>query len=90
MISASWCETCRRRHFLLADWQSLKSMVKAVLRDRQPFVLVMGDIGGLSGSNPVRSMIAIRLVPSIMYDFPAEHWKHLRSTNPVESTFATP
>ena len=23
------------------------------------------------------------------YDFPAEHWKHLRSTNPVESTFAT-
>ncbi len=22
-------------------------------------------------------------------DFPAEHWKHLRSTNPVESTFAT-
>ena len=23
------------------------------------------------------------------YDFPAEHWKHLRSTNPIESTFAT-
>jgi len=23
------------------------------------------------------------------YDFPAEHWKHLRTTNPVESTFAT-
>lgn len=23
------------------------------------------------------------------YDFPAEHWKHLRTTNPVESVFAT-
>ena len=23
------------------------------------------------------------------YDFPAEHWKHLRTTNPIESTFAT-
>lgn len=23
------------------------------------------------------------------YDFPAEHWVHLRTTNPVESTFAT-
>lgn len=23
------------------------------------------------------------------YDFPAEHWKHLRTSNPIESTFAT-
>lgn len=23
------------------------------------------------------------------YDFPAEHWRHIRSTNPIESTFAT-
>ena len=23
------------------------------------------------------------------YDFPAEHWIHIRTTNPVESTFAT-
>ena len=25
----------------------------------------------------------------IFYDFPAEHWGHLRTTNPIESTFAT-
>jgi putative transposase len=25
----------------------------------------------------------------VFYDFPAEHWKHLRTTNPTESTFAT-
>lgn len=23
------------------------------------------------------------------FDFPADHWKHLRTTNPIESTFAT-
>jgi transposase-like protein len=23
------------------------------------------------------------------YDFPADHWKHIRTTNPIESTFAT-
>ena len=23
------------------------------------------------------------------YDFPAAHWQHLRTTNPIESTFAT-
>lgn len=23
------------------------------------------------------------------YDFPAEHWQHIRSTNVIESTFAT-
>ncbi len=25
----------------------------------------------------------------VFYDFPAEHWAHLRTTNPIESTFAT-
>ena len=24
-----------------------------------------------------------------LYDFPAEHWKNLRTTNTIESTFAT-
>lgn len=23
------------------------------------------------------------------HDFPAEHWKHIRTSNPIESTFAT-
>ena len=23
------------------------------------------------------------------YGFPAKHWKHIRTTNPIESTFAT-
>ena len=30
-----------------------------------------------------------RKVLLAFYDFPAEHWMHLRTTNPIESTFAT-
>jgi transposase-like protein len=30
-----------------------------------------------------------RTVLLAFYDFPAEHWGHLRTTNPIESTFAT-
>ena len=30
-----------------------------------------------------------RAVLLTFYDFSAEHWKHLRTTNPIESTFAT-
>ncbi len=30
-----------------------------------------------------------RAVLLSFYDFPAEHWKHIRTTNPIESTFAT-
>ncbi len=30
-----------------------------------------------------------RQVLLTFYDSPAEHWKHLRTTNPIESTFAT-
>ena len=26
---------------------------------------------------------------TMFYDFPAEHWRHLRTTNPIESSFAT-
>ena len=25
----------------------------------------------------------------VFYDFPAEHWVHIRTTNPIESTFST-
>jgi putative transposase len=30
-----------------------------------------------------------REVMLTFYDFPAEHWKHIRTTNPIESTFST-
>jgi len=35
------------------------------------------------------SLAKDRSVLLTFYDFPAEHWIHLRTTNPIESTFAT-
>jgi putative transposase len=37
----------------------------------------------------VACLIKDREVLLTFYDFPAEHWKHVRTTNPIESTFAT-
>jgi len=37
----------------------------------------------------VASLKEDRDVLLAFYDFPAEHWIHLRTTNPIESTFAT-
>jgi len=34
-------------------------------------------------------LVKDREVLLAFYDFPAEHWIHLRTTNPIESTFAT-
>jgi putative transposase len=37
----------------------------------------------------VECLVKDRGVLLTFYDFPAEHWRHIRVTNPIESTFAT-
>lgn len=37
----------------------------------------------------VEKLVKDRTELLAFYDFPAEHWVHLRTTNPIESTFAT-
>ena len=37
----------------------------------------------------VSCLVKDREVLLTFYDFPAEHWRHIRTTNPIESTFAT-
>lgn len=37
----------------------------------------------------VATLVKDRDVLMTFYDFPAPHWQHLRTTNPMESTFAT-
>jgi transposase-like protein len=36
-----------------------------------------------------KSLVEAREKLVTHFDFPADHWKHLRTTNPIESTFAT-
>ncbi len=37
----------------------------------------------------VKCLAKDRAVLLTFYDFPAEHWRHIRTTNPIESTFST-
>ena len=47
------------------------------------------DIYGAKYPKAAQRLEKDREVLLTFYDFPAEHWKHIRTTNPIESTFAT-
>jgi putative transposase len=47
------------------------------------------ELYGVKYDKAVACLQKDRDVLLAFYDFPAEHWKHLRTTNPIESTFAT-
>jgi len=44
---------------------------------------------GASSTTSGRGLVKDRDALLAFYDFPAEHWKHLRTTNVIESSFAT-
>ena len=44
---------------------------------------------GVKYENAVEKLVKDRRELMAFYDFPAEHWKHIRTTNPIESVFAT-
>lgn len=44
---------------------------------------------GVTYEKAVTKRVKDRDVLLAFYDFPAEHWKHIRTTHPIESTFAT-
>ena len=44
---------------------------------------------GVKYDKAVAKLLKDRHTLLAFYDFPAEHWKHIRTTNPIESTFAT-
>ncbi len=43
---------------------------------------------GVKWPKAVSKITAEKEVLLTFYDFPAEHWRHLRTTNPIESAFA--
>lgn len=44
---------------------------------------------GVKWDKAVDKLVKDRDALLTFYDFPAEHWKHIRTSNPIESTFAT-
>ena len=44
---------------------------------------------GVKWDQAVAKLVKDRDALLTYYNFPAEHWKHIRTSNPIESTFAT-
>jgi transposase-like protein len=58
-------------------------------KDAEAAFDAFADIYRAKYDKAVKCLTKDRHVLLAFYDFPAEHWKHLRTTNPIESTFAT-
>lgn len=78
--------------------QSMQGKAKQALRNiylaesRQAAEQAVDRFSGLYGTKypkAVECLAKDRQALLAFYDFPAEHWGHLRTTNPIESTFAT-
>ena len=70
--------------------QALQNIWMAETRkDAEAAFDAFADIYGAKYDKAVECLSKDRDVLLAFYDFPAEHWKHLRTTNPIESTFAT-
>jgi transposase-like protein len=55
----------------------------------QAAIRAFGKLYGAKFPKAVRKVTDGEDVLLAFYDYPAEHWIHLRTTNPIESTFAT-
>ena len=70
--------------------QALQNIWMAETRnDAEAAFDAFADIYRVKYDKAVECLIRDRDGLLAFYDFPAEHWKHLRTTNPIESTFAT-
>ena len=58
-------------------------------RPPRPPSITSSTTYGAKYDKAVACLVKDRETLLAFYDFPAEHWKHVRTTNPVESTFAT-
>lgn len=70
--------------------QKLKAIYQAPTR--REALEALDDFEALYGDRYAKAVQCLRKDQDVLltfYDFPAVHWKHLRTTNPIESTFAT-
>ena len=78
--------------------KSLQRTAKAKLHEiylapsRREALLAIDNFDALFSEKYPKATHCLRKDQDVLltfYDFPAAHWKHLRTTNPIESTFAT-
>ena len=78
--------------------KSVQPMAKADLREvwmapdratAEATVATFAEKYGATYDKVVTCLLKDRNALLTFYDFPAEHWDHLRTSNPIESVFAT-
>ena len=78
--------------------QSVQPAAKADLREiwaapdhatAEAAIATFAEKYGAKYAKAVACLVKDRAALLAFYDFPAEHWDHLRTTNPIESVFAT-
>ena len=92
------CWVHKTMNVLNAMPKSLQAKAKAHLHDiwqagtraeaETAFDFFVGTYG-VKWDKAVAKLVKDRDALLAFYDFPAEHWKHIRTSNPIESTFAT-
>jgi putative transposase len=92
------CWVHKTMNVLNAMPKSLQSKAKAHLHDiwqaetraeaEAAFDFFVGTYG-VKWDKAVAKLVKDRDALLTFYDYPAEHWKHIRTSNPIESTFAT-
>lgn len=78
------------RHSHGAARKALEAIWNAGTRkEAEKAVLAFKEAFGAKHPKAVDCVLKDQVALLAFYDFPAEHWLHLRTTNPIESTFAT-
>ncbi|OHV60615.1 transposase [Pseudofrankia sp. BMG5.36] len=70
--------------------KAIQDIYNAEDRDRsEAAIKTFAQLYGVKFPKAVKKITADQDQLLAFYDFPAEHWIHLRTTNPIESTFST-
>ncbi|MBL7626155.1 transposase [Frankia sp. CN6] len=70
--------------------KAIQDIYDAEDRDRsEAAIKIFAQLHGVKFPEAVKKVTADQGQLLAFYDFPAEHWIHLRATNPLESTFST-
>ena len=73
-----------------AKWQIQQIRIADTKENEEKAPDEFSDIYGVKYPKAIECLKKDRDELLSFYDFPAEHWAHLRTTNPIESTFAEP
>ena len=90
VIACSACEQGAFRNVLFCTYGSNERAIS--LRTRKAAATALNafiETYGIKYEKAVECLTKDRDTLFAFYDFPAEHWQHLLTTNPIESRFAT-